>query len=79
MAQVRCLRDECLTAFGKYAQEVQKTCELLGDLENSSAPLDQLLAILGQTQAEDQAQEVYLLLRQKLFEPLDTMDIHAEN
>jgi hypothetical protein len=71
MAQLHCLRDQCLAAFGNYAQEAQKTCGLVGDLEESSLPLDRLLAILAQTQVEDQAQEAYLLLRQRLFQVLE--------
>ncbi len=71
MSDLHCLRDQCLTAFGNYAQEAQKTCGLVGDLEESSLPLDRLLAILAQTQVEDQAQEAYLLLRQRLFQVLD--------
>jgi hypothetical protein len=70
VSHLHCLRDQCLTAFGTYAQEAQKTCGLLGDLEASSLPLDRLLAILAQTQAEDQAQEAYMLLRKRLFEVL---------
>jgi hypothetical protein len=71
MSTLQCLRDQCITAFQNYAQEAQKTCGLLGDLENSSEPaLDRLLAILAQTQVEDQAQETYVLLRQRLFEVL---------
>lgn len=71
MPDLHCLRDQCLTAFGNYVQEAQKTCGLLGELEDSSVPaLDRLLAILAQTQVEDQAQEAYLLLRQQLFEVL---------
>jgi hypothetical protein len=71
MSTLQCLRDQCLAAFGNYAQEVEKTCGLLGDLEDSSVPaLDRLLAILAQTQSEDQAQEAYVLLRQELFKLL---------
>lgn len=71
MSTLQCLRDQCLTAFGNYAQEAQRTCTLLGDLEDSSLPaLDRLLAILAQTEVEDQAQEAYLHLRQQLFKVL---------
>lgn len=70
MPQLHCLVDKCLTAFGSYTQEAQKTCALLGELEDGPASLDQLLAILEQTQVEDQAQEAYCLLRQQLFELL---------
>jgi len=65
------LREKCLNAFQHYAEEAGKTCGLLGDLEDKSMPLDRLLALLAQTQAEDQAQEAYLLLRQQLFEVLE--------
>jgi hypothetical protein len=70
MPQLHCLLDKCLTAFGNYTQEAQKTCVLLGKLEDGPASLDQLLAILEQTQVEDHAQEAYCLLRQQLFELL---------
>lgn len=73
MPELHCLRDKCLTAFGNYAHEAQKTCELLGDVEESSDPLGWLLAILAQTQAEEHAQAAYLLLRQELFEVLETI------
>jgi len=75
MPQLQCLRDKCLTALGLYAQEAQKTCALLGDLESQPVPLERLLALLAQTQAEDQAQEAYLLLRQKLFEILGEFEL----
>ena len=65
------LREKSLNAFQHYAEEAGKTCGLLGDLEDKSMPLDRLLALLAQTQAEDQAQEAYLLLRQQLFEVLE--------
>jgi len=74
-AQACSLRENCLIAFREYANEVQKTCELLGDVKNSSVPLDQLLAILAQTRTENLAQEKYLFLRQQLFEPMDTMQV----
>ena len=64
------LLDKCLIAFGNYAQEAQKTCGLVGELEDSSVSLDRLLTILNQTQVEDQAQEAYLLLRRQLFDTL---------
>ena len=68
MHDVQCLREQCLAAFGNYAQEVEKTCGLLVDLGDSSVPtLDRLLAVLAQTQIEDHAQEAYQLLRQELF------------
>lgn len=70
MTHLHPLRDKCLSAFGNYAHEAQKTCGLLGKLEDSSVTLDRLLAILAQTQVEDQAQEAYQLLRHQLFEVL---------
>lgn len=70
MSQPYPLLDKCLIALANYAQEAQKTCGLLGDLEDSSDPLDRLLAILAQTQVEDQAQQAYLLSRQQLFDVL---------
>jgi hypothetical protein len=72
MPQIRCLRDKCVMAFGNYAREARKTCELLGDLEDDPASLERLLAVIAQTQVEDRAREAYLLLRQQLFE-LETM------
>ena len=69
------LCDNCLAAFGKYAQEAQKTCGLFGELENDAAPVERLLGILAQTQAEDQAHQAYLLLRQRLFELLADIDV----
>ena len=74
MPQLQSLRDECLTAFGKYAQEVQKTCGLLSNLQAGPARLDRLLAILEQTRLEDQAQEAYVLLRQQLFNVLGEIE-----
>lgn len=62
------LRDKCLVAFREYANEVHRTCELLGELTISSAPLDQLLAVVAQAQIENRAQEIYLWLREQLFE-----------
>jgi hypothetical protein len=78
MPQLHSLRDKCLTAFGSYAQQAQRTCLLLGDLEGNSDPLDRLLAILAQTQAEDQAQAAYLLLRQQLFEALEELEVRRQ-
>jgi hypothetical protein len=65
------LREECLKAFQNYVEQAGKTCGLLGDLEDKSVPLNRLLALLAQTQAEDQAQKAYVLLRQQLFEVLE--------
>jgi hypothetical protein len=67
--QVLC--DECLTALANYARQAQKTCELLGDIQDNAPSLDRLLAILEQTQAEDQVQESYMILRQRLFDVLN--------
>ena len=74
MPQLHCLRDQCLTAFGNYVQEAQKTCMLLGDWEDRSDPLEWLFAVLAQTRIEEQAQAAYLLLRRQLFEVLDEME-----
>ena len=71
MPQPYCLRDKCLTALGNYVQEAEKTCGLLGDLDDSPLPFDRLLAILAQIEVEDQAQGTYELLRQQLFEVLE--------
>jgi hypothetical protein len=75
MPQLHCLRDKCLTAFESYTLEAQKTCALLGELEDGPASLDRLFAILEQTQVEDQAQEAYLLLREQLFELLGNTEV----
>ena len=74
-ALLHCLRDKCLVAFGSYTREAQKTCALLGELENGPASLDRLLAIMEQTQVEDQAQEAYLLLRQQLFDLMGNTEV----
>jgi hypothetical protein len=74
MAHLHPLCDKCLSAFGNYAQEAQKTCGLLGELGDSSVTLEKLLAILAQTQVEDQAQEAYQLLRHQLFEVLGDLE-----
>ena len=70
MPQIQSLYDMCVKAFGNYAQEAQKTCELLCNLEGNPDPLDRLLAVMEQTQIEDQVQRTYLLLRQQLFDTL---------
>src|SRR4029077_18968399 len=67
MTKRQALRDECLNALANYARQAQKTCELLGDLQGNAPSLDRLLAILAQTQAEDQVQESYMVLRQRFF------------
>ena len=56
MAELQGLLDKCLTAFGKSAQEAQKTFELLGDLGNVLASRDRLLAIAEQERIERRAQ-----------------------
>lgn len=76
MTQLQCLqslqslREECLVALGNYARQAQKTCELLGEVEDPGDPLNRLLAIAAQTKAEDSEQQVYLTLRQRLFDTL---------
>lgn len=74
-ARAHCLRNECLSAFEKYVHEAQKTCALLGELKNRSISLDQLLAILAQTQTENRTHETYLQLRQQLFELVEAMEV----
>lgn len=71
MTNRQLLRDHCLNALGKYVRQAQKTCELLGDIDGNEPSVDRLLAILEQTQAEDEVQESYLLLRQRLFDQLN--------
>jgi len=70
VTQRQFLRDECLKALGKYVRQAQKTCELLGDVESNALSVDRLLAILAQTQAEDEVQQSYMMLRQRLFDVL---------
>jgi|SRR5215469_16058684 len=74
MPELQRLRDQCLTAFGKYVQEAEKTFGLFGDLGELPVSLDRLLGILEQTQIEGRAQEAYLLLRQQLFELLEGVE-----
>jgi hypothetical protein len=62
------LRDECLSALLNYVRQAKKTCELLGEIEGNSLSLERLLAILAQTQAEDEVQQSYMELRQRLFD-----------
>jgi hypothetical protein len=76
-ARAHCLRNECLSAFEKYVYEVQKTCALLGELRSRPLSLDQLFAILAQTQAENRSHEAYLLLRQQLFELVEAMEVRT--
>ena len=64
------LRDDCLVALENYARQAQKTCALLGDAEDPAPALDRLLALAAQTKAEDSEQQVYLNLRQRLFDML---------
>jgi len=78
MSQLYCLRDKCLQLLD-YTREVEKTCGLLGELEDGAASLDRLLAILEQTQIEDRAQEAYFLLRQRLFELLGNNGVVRDN
>jgi hypothetical protein len=70
VTQRQFLRDECLKALGNYVCQAQKTCELLGDVESNALSVDRLLAILAQTQAEDEVQQSYMVLRQRLFDVL---------
>ena len=70
MTQRRHLRDQCLNALSNYMHQAQKTCELLGDLESETLSIERLLAILEQTQLEDEVQQSYMALRQRLFEVL---------
>ena len=53
MIQLHCLCDKCMTALENYTQEAQKTCGLVGELEDNPLSLDRSLAILAQTQVED--------------------------
>ena len=76
VAQTHNLRDKCLVAFRNYANEVNKTCELLNGL-TTDIPLDQLLALLAQAQTESRAQEVYLLLREQLFDVVVAKQIRS--
>jgi hypothetical protein len=64
------LRDKCLNALSNYVRQAQRTCDLLGDIEGNALSLGRLLAILVQTQAEDEAQQSYIALRQRLFNVL---------
>lgn len=67
MSQNQRLRDECLNALSDYVRQAQRTCELLGNLEGDSLSLDRLLAIVANTQAEDEMQRSYIVLRQRLL------------
>jgi hypothetical protein len=70
------LRDECLKALLNYVRQAQGTCELLGNIEGTSLPLDRLLAILEHTQAEDEILKSYMVLRQRLFDVLIGIELH---
>jgi hypothetical protein len=70
------LRDECLQALLDYVRQAQGTCELLGNIEGTSLPLDRLLAILEHTQAEDEILKSYMVLRQRLFDVLIGTELH---
>jgi hypothetical protein len=61
------LLDECLNVLSDYVSQAQRTCELLRNVEGDSLSLDRLLAIVASTQAEDELQSSYMLLRQRLF------------
>ena len=75
MIQLQSLREECLTALANYAREAQKTCELLGEIEDTTPSLDRLLSVSAQAQAEDNALKSYLVLRERLFEAWNGIDI----
>ena len=61
------LRNECMTALRNYADEAQRTCELLSAEKDFELPLERLLSICAQTQAENSAHIRYLSLRQRLM------------
>lgn len=67
MDQRQLLLDECLHALSDYVSQAQRTCDLLGDLKGDSLSLDRLLAIVANTQAENEIQRSYMVLRQRLF------------
>jgi len=75
MIQLQSLREECLAALANYAREAQKTCELLGEIEDTTPSLDRLLSVSAQAQAEDNALKSYLVLRERLFEAWNGSDI----
>jgi hypothetical protein len=77
VTQRQLLRDECLTALGNYVRQAQQTCELLGAIESTPPSLDRLLAILAQTQAEDNVQQSYLVLRQRFFDVLNETEFRS--
>lgn len=68
MIQVQRLLEECTVALDSYARQARRTCELLDHTEGTTPTLDQLLSVSAQTQAEDDALQAYLLLRQRLFD-----------
>jgi hypothetical protein len=76
VTQRQLLRDECLNALSNYVRQAQKTCALLGGMEEDSLSLDQLLAILAHTQAEDEIQKSYMVLRQRLFDLSIGAELH---
>jgi hypothetical protein len=76
VTQRQLLRDECLNALRNYVCQAQRTCELLGDVEGNALSVDRLLAILAQTQAEDEVQQSYMVLRQRLFDVLHGTEFH---
>jgi len=76
MTERQLLRDECLSALLNYARQAKKTCQLLGEIEGNSLSLERLLAILEQTQVEDEVQRSYMTLRQRLFDVLNETKLH---
>ena len=75
MTERQLLRDKCLNALSNYMLQAQKTCELLGDIEGNALSLDRLLAILEQTQVEDEVQQSYMALRERLFDVLNESNL----
>jgi hypothetical protein len=63
MSPIQVLRDECMSTLSNYTHQAQKTCALLTEREVNSLSLDRLLAIIAQTQAEDEIQKSYIALR----------------
>lgn len=76
MTERKLLRNECLNALSSYLLQAQKTCELLSDTEDKPLSLGRLLAILVQTQAEDDCWASYVALRQRLFNELIDAEVH---
>lgn len=79
MSPIQVLRDECINALSNYTHQAQKTCALLTEREVNSLSLDRLLAIIAQTQAEDEIQKSYIALRQRLFSLLIGSAIDCES